>query len=93
MQEVKEKRGARGVNDKKSIEIVERFFIALDALIEMGTINSEHSFCIENDLNRRNFKRLREEPYRKFNLWMFALIIEHGVSGDWILTGKGKMFK
>lgn len=81
------------VTEAKSIDVVGRFFEALDALIEMKKINSEHSFCVDNDINRRNFKRLREEPHRKFNLWMFALVIEYGVSGDWMLTGKGKMFK
>lgn len=81
------------VTEAKSIDVVSRFFEALDALIEMKKINSEHSFCVDNNINRRNFKRLREEPHRKFNLWMFALVVEHGISGDWMLTGKGKMFK
>lgn len=79
------------IKEKKSIEVVGRFFQALDTLIEMKKINSEHSFCIEHNINRRNFKRLREEPHRKFNLWMFAPIIELGVSAEWLLTGKGKM--
>ncbi len=93
MEKVTEKRGERGIDDRKSIEVVERFFEAFDILLEMGKIKTEHAFCIENNINRRNFKRLRDQPHRKFNLWMFALVIEHGISGDWILTGKGKMFK
>lgn len=81
------------LTEKKSIEVTNRFFEALDTLIEMGKINSEHGFCVDYNVNRRNFKRLREEPHRKFFLWVFAPVVELGVSGDWILTGKGKMFK
>lgn len=81
------------MQNEKSQSINKRFFEAYDALLALGKIKSKNAFCVDHDIDRRNFDRLREDPGREFQMsWLTALVVEYNVSADWILTGRGKLF-
>lgn len=81
------------MSDKVSEEINKRFFEAFDALIARGDVRSSYQFCTDRKIDRRNFDRLRAEPRRKFPLSLIrTLVLDFGVSADWIVTGRGVMF-
>lgn len=73
---------------------MERFFLALQASIENKTVKSEHSFCLENGIDRRHFYHQKREPWRGYFEagWLVPLIKECGVSASWLLTGRGTMY-
>jgi hypothetical protein len=81
--------------DKKdSIEIVTRFFLAIDELVAMNRLRGIKTFTDMYDLDRRNFIRIRKNKNSKmFQLsWIVYIVRDFGVSMEWIMTGRGKMF-
>ena len=83
-------------------EIQKRFFHALDLLIESGKITSLQSFCIDYKLHRPKYSNLRTlsnegKPgtgYKLIDLDSLAYLVDdYGVSADWLLTGRGGMFR
>ncbi|PPL04904.1 hypothetical protein [Parapedobacter indicus] len=82
------------MQNDKGVEINQRFFYALDKLVSEGSLKSARAFCMENDYLVTNLSRLRKEPSREFPLHLLeALVKDYGVSGDWLLTGKGHIIK
>lgn len=88
---------------KKAQDIQDRFFEALDLLIESGEISSLAAFCKEHDLHRAKYSNLRtfskdkDKPgtgYKFIDIDALAYLCEnHNISSDWILSGKGGMFR
>jgi len=88
---------------QKANEIQTRFFQALDLLIESGKIASLQAFCIEHELHRPKYSNLRtfskdqNKPgtgYKFIDIDALAyLVSDFKVSADWLLTGRGGMFK
>lgn len=78
------------MQDSRSQKINERFFEAIDLLIDNGTLKGKKSFSTLYDLNWGNFYRLRKEPQREFQLsYLSRLVEDFGVSSEWLLTGRG----
>lgn len=77
-----------------SIQLVNRFFGALDALKETKKIRGVQTFTNKYDIDRRNLLKMRANPetYTFQAAWLMYLVQDYGVSARWLLTGKGNIF-
>ena len=66
-----------------------RFFQAIDAIIVKG--ESLRTICLTTGIDRRNLHAYRKKG-RIPASWISALVAHYGVSAEWLLIGKGKMF-
>ena len=83
--------------------IQERFFQAIDMLIESGKIKSLSSFCTDHGLHRPKYSNIRTfsknqnmigTGYKFIDIDALSyLVADFGVSSDWLLLGKGGMFR
>lgn len=78
---------------QEAVEVVKRFYEAIDKLIEDGTLRGKQTFCNRYGLDKRNFYAYMKEPAKhNFNIsWLLYLVNDYGISPRWLLTGKGKM--
>ena len=76
-------------------QIMIRFYSALDALIEKKELKGVNTYCRLYNIDRRNLLAQRKELDRVILQisWMQPIVKDFGVSGDWLLTGRGAMFK
>lgn len=82
--------------------IQNRFFQAIDMLIESDKIKSLNSFCADYGLHRPKYSNLRTYSkdqtklgtgYKFIDIDALAyLVSDYGVSSDWLLLGSGGMF-
>lgn len=86
----------------RAIAIQERFFQALDILIESKELPGLKTFCTDNNLNRTKYSRIKnalgkpieESTYKMIDIDALAAICkDFGVSPEWLLLGHGKMLK
>jgi hypothetical protein len=80
-----------------------RFFQAIDLLIQSGKIAGLQTFCNKYGLHRPKYSNLRSaETNRDVNAPGYKFIdidalaylaADYGISSDWLLLGKGSMFK
>lgn len=87
------------------ISIQRRFFEALDLLIDTRQTGGLQTFCKEHGLNRVKYSNIRTElrkpaseakptNYKVIDLDALAYLCkDFNVSADWLLLGKGTMFK
>jgi len=82
------------MNTTVSKQIMERFYSALDAIIESKKIRGVNTYCRLYEIDRRNFIAQRKDLDRGwFQVsWLQPMVREYGVSARWLLTGVGKMF-
>ena len=82
------------MNTAVSKQIMERFYSALDAIIESKKIRGVNTYCRLYEIDRRNFIAQRKDLDRGwFQLsWLQPMVREYGVSAKWLLTGFGRMF-
>lgn len=82
------------MSNKDSIEIVERFFVALDTLKKDRKIHGISNFTEAHNINRRNFYLLRKDMSRNiFQVaWLKYLSEDYGISLQWIVFGQGEMY-
>lgn len=75
-------------------QVIGRFFAAIDALIEQKKIDSVQSYCTAGGFDSRNIYSLKKEnsTHSLHFDWLMPLIMEHGVSSLWLITGLGDMF-
>lgn len=76
-------------------QIMIRFYSALDALIEKKELKGVNTYCRLYNIDRRNLLAQRKDLDRVILQisWMQPIVKDFGVSGDWLLTGRGTMFK
>ena len=86
----------------RAIAIQERFFQALDILIESKELPGLKTFCTDNNLNRTKYSRIKnalgkpieESTYKMIDIDALAgICTDFGVSAEWLLLGRGKMLK
>jgi hypothetical protein len=86
----------------QAIEIQKRFFHALEMAIREKAITGLQGFCKEHHLNRVKYQRIKtalqkpdaEQLYKIIDLDALSYICEdYNLSPEWLLLGKGKMFK
>lgn len=78
-----------------TIAIISRFFAAIDALVAMKKIRGKATYCRIANINRLNFDTQSKDYSRGFFQvsWVIPLIKDFNISSDWLLLGKGDMFK
>lgn len=78
---------------EESIEI--RFFQAIDMLKQQKVIRGLGTFCREYNLNRSHLSKIKNKipGHHGIEAVWVAYLSEYGISSDWIITGKGKMFQ
>ena len=83
------------MNSFISTQINDRYFQALDTVINLGLIRGIQTFTNEHNIDRRNFLSTKKESStRQIRLdWIYYLVNDFNVSAGWIITGKGGMFK
>lgn len=74
-------------------EIVKRFFLALDQLIELRVLRGKKTFTDRYGINRWNFNTVQKQPAGGMfkTIWLTHLVLDFGVSAHWLLTGEGEM--
>lgn len=83
--------------------IQDRFFQAIDILIESDKIKSLQAFCTEYGLHRPKYSNLRTYSndktkagtgYKFIDIDALSYLVkDFGVSSEWLLAGKGGMFR
>lgn len=81
-----------------------RFFEAIEALVLLDKISSLSGFCLDHGLSPAKYREMRfsfgvaprtdvQSRYVSVNIeCLYYLVVDFGVSSDWLLTGKGGMF-
>lgn len=79
------------MEDAKSV--TDRWFEVLDDLVATGR-TTRSKVCRELKTDRRNFYQQAADHSRRILRveWLTYLVLEHGVSADWLLTGRGWPF-
>lgn len=79
----------------ETIAVISRFFAAIDALIAMKKIRGKATYCRIANINRINFDTQSKDYSRGFFQvsWLIPLVKGFNVSSDWLLLGKGDMFR
>lgn len=75
-------------------QIVGRFFEALAYLKESRQIRGVKTFTDRYGIHRRSLQRLQKDPSTNdFKaVWLTYLVVDFGVSAQWLLTGEGRMY-
>ncbi|MGK4223109.1 hypothetical protein [Parabacteroides distasonis] len=78
-----------------TIAVISRFFAAIDALVAMKKIRGKATYCRIANINRLNFDTQSKDYSRGYFQvsWVIPLIKDFNISSDWLLLGKGDMFK
>ena len=68
----------------------DRFFEAYGRLLEAGATN-QYRLCRQLGCDRRNFDKQAADHSRRILRpeWLAVLVLDSGVSADWLLTGRG----
>lgn len=80
---------------KEGQDITERFFRAIDILTEANYFRGLQTFTMRYGLNRRNLQHVKESPDNTVLKpeVLTPLVRDFGVSGTWLLTGEGPVFR
>jgi len=82
------------MQNERSQEINKRFFEVVEFLILKGALSNQNEFLKMYDIDIGHFCRWRREPQREFPMHLLAILVsDYNISGDWLLIGKGQMFK
>jgi hypothetical protein len=78
-----------------NMEITKRFYEAIKMLIEARTIRGRQTYCTLANIDKRNFYKQEKDLELSFVqlYWLTPLVSEFGINAEWLLTGKGGMFK
>ena len=73
--------------------VTDRWFQAYDDLRATGRV-TQRRVCRDLGVDRRNFSQQEKDHSRRILRveWLSYLVLEHGVSADWLLTGRGWPF-
>lgn len=77
----------------KGPEITKRFFEAIDLLKRMRIIRGLQTFTNKYNINRWNLISVKKNPTSNMlkTEYLSYLVLDYGISADWLLTGRGEM--
>lgn len=78
---------------RECLDITRRFFEALDMIKAQKRIRGMQTFTREYGENYWNFHTCRKDGLRIKQEWLTYLVRDFDVSAEWLLTGRGGMFK
>lgn len=80
---------------EETLSIIARFFQTIDFLVSAKQIRGKATYCKANNINRLNFDTQSKNHSAGFFQvsWLLGLINDYNVSAEWLMTGKGGMFK
>lgn len=80
---------------QEGVAVTKRFFEAIGMLKAQKKIRGLQTFTREYGLNRWNVNSVKWEPEKRILKpeWIVYLVRDYGISAEWILLGKGRMFK
>lgn len=80
---------------QEGIEVTKRFFEAIDMLKAQKVIRGLQTFTREHDINYWNITTVKNQPEVSVLKpeWIVYIVRDFGISADWILLGRGGMFK
>lgn len=84
----------RRAYSEETLAVMERFFSALDVVIQNKLIKNFSTYCTKYNIDRRHiYAQRRDLGKGYFEIgWAMPLLNDFGVSAQWLLTGKGMMF-
>lgn len=79
---------------KESIAVIVRFFAAIDAIIAENKIRGLNTYSNMYKIPRRAMQeQQRNIGSGRFQVsWIIPLVTDFGISAEWLLTGRGKMY-
>lgn len=79
----------------ETIAVISRFFAAIATLIAMKKIRGKATYWRIANIDRLNFNAQSKDYNRGYFQvsWIITLIKDFNVSSDWLLLGKGDMFR
>lgn len=85
----------RRVYSEQTLDIMRRFYAAFDVARENKLIKNTSYFCEHYGIDKRHFYAQRADLGRGYFevSWLLPLIEDCGISPNWLLTGKGMMFR
>lgn len=85
----------RRVYNQKTLDVIDRFFIAFDTLLEEKTLRGFQTYCRLYGIDKRHLYAQKMDHGRGYFevYWLMPMITEYGISSDWLLFGKGQMRK
>ena len=77
------------------IDVTNRFFEAIETLKKKKKMRGLQTFTNKYGLNRWNINTVKWNPEKSVLKpeWIVYLVRDYGISSEWILLGKGDMFK
>ena len=80
---------------KEGIAVTKRFFEAIDMLKAQQRTRGLLTFTKAHDINYWNINTVRNQPDVSVLKpeWITYLVLDYGISAEWVLTGRGGMFK
>ncbi len=83
------------MNDPKTQEIITRYFQVVRELKKSGRMKFIKGMCANNGIDYKTFQLSMKNPAsQRFQIsWIVYLCKDYGVSHEYILFGKGDVFK
>lgn len=75
-------------------KITKRFFDAVEVLIAHKAIRGQKTLSTEMGVENSSMYKIKNHPetYALKPEYIRHISLKYGVSADWVITGKGKMF-
>ena len=80
---------------QEGIAVTNRFFEAIDMLKAQKKIRGLQTFTRKYNINRWNMNTVKWNPEKSVLKpeWIVYLVRDFGVSADWVLMGRGDIFR
>lgn len=84
----------RRVYRDETIGVMERFFKALEVIIDTKAIRGVQTYCNDFGIDKRHLYAQKKDLNKGFFevYWILPMIKKFGISSDWLLFGEGEMF-
>ena len=80
---------------QEGIDVTKRFFEAIEMLKAQKVIRGLQTFTNSYDINRWNMNTVKKQPEKSVLKpeWMVYIVRDFNISAEWLLLGKGSMFR